>query len=119
MYARSGPWSLPVIPRYNTSNNENEIHALDVDPLDVDPLDEEVNNPALSHVQQVNKDEQTCIICYNEFGVPNAEGITEHVTRLQSCEHVFGDLCINKWLETSDTCPYCRNQVQRSDSRRA
>lgn len=31
--------------------------------------------------------------------------------RLPNCKHVFGDHCIKKWFEDSDSCPYCRDKV--------
>jgi len=31
--------------------------------------------------------------------------------RLPNCKHVFGDHCIKKWFEESDSCPYCRDKV--------
>ncbi|TLS28900.1 hypothetical protein PpBr36_00361 [Pyricularia pennisetigena] len=55
--------------------------------------------------------ERTCVICYNDFGVPSPEGISEAPLRLPKCKHVFGDHCIKKWLQDSDTCPYCRDKL--------
>ncbi|OWP03779.1 hypothetical protein B2J93_2624 [Marssonina coronariae] len=52
-----------------------------------------------------------CIICYNEFGISNPEGQVEQPTRLPRCKHVFGDICIKKWFEDSDSCPYCRDKL--------
>jgi hypothetical protein len=52
-----------------------------------------------------------CIICYNEFGISNPEGITENPIRLPKCKHLFGDKCIKKWFEDSDSCPYCRDKL--------
>ncbi|KAL8370132.1 hypothetical protein RB595_000488 [Gaeumannomyces hyphopodioides] len=71
---------------------------------------------ALASLQSVDIDslqenERTCVICYNEFGVPNPEGINEAPLRLPKCKHVFGDHCIKKWFEESDSCPYCRDKV--------
>ncbi|KAK3695316.1 hypothetical protein B0T22DRAFT_508515 [Podospora appendiculata] len=71
---------------------------------------------ALSQLQSVDmntleESERTCVICYNEFGVPNPEGINEAPLRLPSCKHIFGDHCIKKWFEESDSCPYCRDKV--------
>lgn len=51
------------------------------------------------------------MICYNDFGVENPEGINEAPLRLPKCKHVFGDHCIKKWFEESDSCPYCRDKV--------
>ena len=52
-----------------------------------------------------------CVICYNEFGIPNPEGIQEAPLRLPNCQHIFGENCIKKWFEESDSCPYCRDKV--------
>ncbi|KHN95262.1 RING-finger domain containing protein [Metarhizium album ARSEF 1941] len=56
--------------------------------------------------------ERTCVICYNEYGVASPEGINEAPIRLPQCKHIFGDHCIKKWLEDSDSCPYCRSKLQ-------
>ncbi|KAM7192246.1 hypothetical protein V8F20_008948 [Naviculisporaceae sp. PSN 640] len=71
---------------------------------------------ALSQLQSVDMDsleesERTCVICYNDFGVENPEGINEAPLRLPGCKHIFGDHCIKKWFEESDSCPYCRDKV--------
>lgn len=52
-----------------------------------------------------------CVICYNNFGVASPEGVCETPLRLPRCKHVFGNHCILKWLEESDTCPYCRDKL--------
>lgn len=43
--------------------------------------------------------------------MPNPEGINEAPLRLPGCKHIFGDHCIKKWFEESDSCPYCRDKV--------
>lgn len=53
-----------------------------------------------------------CVICYNEYGVETPEGTREAPVRLPKCKHVFGDHCIKKWFEDSDSCPYCRDKLQ-------
>lgn len=52
-----------------------------------------------------------CVICYNDFGTETPEGVREAPLRLPKCKHVFGDHCIKKWFEESDSCPYCRTKV--------
>lgn len=52
-----------------------------------------------------------CIICYNEFGIKNPEGVIEIPLRLPRCKHIFGDKCIKKWFEDSNSCPYCRDKL--------
>ncbi|KAI0506229.1 hypothetical protein F5B22DRAFT_650936 [Xylaria bambusicola] len=71
---------------------------------------------ALASLQSVNiadlpESERTCVICYNDFGVANPEGVNEAPLRLPKCKHVFGDHCIKKWFKESDSCPYCRDKV--------
>jgi len=71
---------------------------------------------ALAQLQSVELDslsetERTCVICYNDFGQASPEGIIEAPLRLPKCQHVFGDHCIKKWFEESDSCPYCRDKV--------
>lgn len=56
-------------------------------------------------------EEIQCIICYNDFGVTNPEGVTEQPLRLPQCKHVFGDVCIRQWFEDNSTCPYCRDKL--------
>ncbi|KAK3311161.1 uncharacterized protein B0T15DRAFT_507752 [Chaetomium strumarium] len=71
---------------------------------------------ALAQLQSVDlaslsDGERTCVICYNDFGQPSPEGIIEAPLRLPKCQHVFGDHCIKKWFEESDSCPYCRDKL--------
>ncbi|KAI1081745.1 hypothetical protein F5B20DRAFT_55887 [Whalleya microplaca] len=71
---------------------------------------------AITSLESVNisdlpENEKTCVICYNEFGVQAPEGVNEAPLRLPKCKHVFGDHCIKKWFEESDSCPYCRDKV--------
>ncbi|KAF4635486.1 hypothetical protein G7Y89_g2612 [Cudoniella acicularis] len=62
-------------------------------------------------VEDLKPADRTCIICYNEFGISNPEGLIENPIRLPKCKHVFGDKCIKKWFEDSDSCPYCRDKL--------
>lgn len=62
-------------------------------------------------LEELEKNDRSCIICYNEFGVANPEGIIELPLRLPKCKHIFGDKCIKKWFEDSDSCPYCRDKL--------
>ncbi|KAG5926727.1 hypothetical protein E4U42_003005 [Claviceps africana] len=57
------------------------------------------------------ENEKTCVICYNDYGVASPEGVIEAAVRLPLCKHIFGDHCIKKWLEDSDSCPYCRRKL--------
>lgn len=71
---------------------------------------------AISSLESVDMDtlaegEKSCIICYNDFGTETPEGVKEAPLRLPVCKHVFGDHCIKKWFDESDSCPYCRSKV--------
>lgn len=62
-------------------------------------------------IEGLHESERTCVICYNDFGVPSPEGVREHPLRLPKCKHVFGNHCILKWFEDADSCPYCRDKL--------
>lgn len=62
-------------------------------------------------IEGLPENERTCVICYNDFGVPSPEGVSEHPLRLPKCKHVFGNHCILKWFEDADSCPYCRDKL--------
>ncbi|ODA81814.1 hypothetical protein RJ55_00319 [Drechmeria coniospora] len=62
-------------------------------------------------VRELSGSEKTCVICYNDYGVESPEGINEAPLRLPRCRHVFGDHCIKKWFDDSDSCPYCRDKL--------
>ena len=41
----------------------------------------------------------------------NPDGVIENPIRLPKCKHIFGEKCIKKWFQDSDTCPYCRDKL--------
>lgn len=63
-------------------------------------------------ISSLPENEKACVICYNDYGVESPEGINEAPLRLPPCRHIFGDHCIRKWLDESDSCPYCRAKLQ-------
>ncbi|OAA44576.1 Zinc finger domain-containing protein, C3HC4 RING-type [Beauveria brongniartii RCEF 3172] len=63
-------------------------------------------------VDDLANGDRTCMICYNDYGTESPEGVIEKPLRLPKCKHVFGDRCILKWFEDSDSCPYCRDKLQ-------
>lgn len=62
-------------------------------------------------ISELAEADRSCVICYNEFGVDTPEGIREAPLRLPKCKHIFGDYCIKRWFENSDSCPYCRDKL--------
>lgn len=59
------------------------------------------------------------MICYNKFGIRNADGHIENAVRLVKCKHIMGESCLKKWFEDSDSCPYCRDKVPGIQKSRA
>jgi hypothetical protein len=59
----------------------------------------------------LEENEKSCSICYNDFGAETPEGTIEKPVRLPKCMHVFGEGCLKTWLSDSDTCPYCRDKL--------
>ncbi|RGP65635.1 ring-finger containing [Fusarium longipes] len=62
-------------------------------------------------LEELSESDRSCVICYNDYGVETPEGINEAPLRLPKCGHIFGDHCIKKWFEDSDSCPYCRDKL--------
>lgn len=42
-----------------------------------------------------------CPICQETTATP----------KITSCQHTFCVSCLDKWLETNNTCPMCRSQI--------
>ncbi|KAF5623324.1 e3 ubiquitin ligase hrd-1 [Fusarium sp. NRRL 52700] len=70
-------------------------------------------------LEDLAETDRSCVICYNEYGVDTPEGIQEAPLRLPKCGHVFGDHCIKKWFEDSDSCPYCRDRLHSESKAQA
>ncbi|QUC18349.1 uncharacterized protein UV8b_02590 [Ustilaginoidea virens] len=110
-------------PRLNRRNTHGAIHSDESVARQIQMLRGAVSSKlvaskaALQSLESVDisdlpNDEKICVICYNAYGVASPEGVNEAPLRLPACKHVFGDHCIKKWLEDSDSCPYCRNKLQ-------
>lgn len=69
------------------------------------------------NVEDLPAEERVCVICYNDYGTKSPEGFKEVPLRLPGCGHVFGDRCIKVWLDDSDICPYCRDQLPAEPKR--
>lgn len=52
----------------------------------------------------------TCSICFGDLADKTKKGVSERAVRLHGT-HIFGALCIRKWLEENDSCPICRAKV--------
>lgn len=52
-----------------------------------------------------------CVICYDKIGETNTEGQRESPVQLE-CQHLFGNICLDKWLSKKRKCPICRSEVK-------
>jgi hypothetical protein len=67
------------------------------------------NKKCIDHLQYYEpKENDSCSICYNDY----EKG--ENACKLQ-CNHFYHKQCILRWLETSKTCPLCRQNVVLCD----
>jgi hypothetical protein len=55
---------------------------------------------------------QQCCICLDPLGADMG------LKRLPGCEHLYHALCIDPWLTTHNTCPYCRLEVKAPEEGR-
>ena len=51
-----------------------------------------------------------CSICLQCFETG------EHVAVVCRCNHAFHSKCLQKWIQKSATCPYCRQDLERKSS---
>lgn len=63
------------------------------------------------NVADLPETDRICDICYNDYGAESPEGISEQPLRLPICKHIFGEHCIKKWFQDSNSCPYCRSEL--------
>ncbi|KAF3050534.1 hypothetical protein E8E11_009796 [Didymella keratinophila] len=61
---------------------------------------------------------RTCDICAKDYSATNVQpSEDEEIAIMLPCGHVFGEFCIDQWLETCKThknkitCPMCRKQL--------
>lgn len=52
------------------------------------------------------KRDESCSICLESYFINHPE-----IAVRLSCKHVFGHSCIQRWLESYETCPLCRATV--------
>jgi hypothetical protein len=53
---------------------------------------------------------ESCCICYDAYST-NITAEDADIPVQLPCGHVFGAMCISKWLAIKDTCPLCRYQM--------
>lgn len=56
----------------------------------------------------------TCIVCFENIKWEEEE--EEIIRKFSDCGHMFHHYCIEKWLMTKHSCPYCRCEVSVLDN---
>lgn len=59
--------------------------------------------------EDLASDGKDCSICYKPF-FEEEDGEVEIPVKLRSCGHIFGEKCINEWVQTNNSCPACRKE---------
>ncbi|GAB4835860.1 hypothetical protein Ancab_000777 [Ancistrocladus abbreviatus] len=75
-------------------------HGVDPSLLETLPVFKYSELKDLKPVQQLALE---CAVCLNAF-----QGADEMLRLLPKCNHVFHLQCVDPWLESHTTCPYCR-----------
>lgn len=65
---------------------------------------------SLAKLPECGNGNATCSICFGDLSDKAIKGKSERAVRLHGT-HVFGQLCIRKWLKENDSCPMCRTKV--------
>ncbi|PVH79762.1 hypothetical protein DL98DRAFT_532622 [Cadophora sp. DSE1049] len=101
------PASTPLPPAHSSPLKTSTTHTT------------EPPKPSLSssHPQPKPKPHfpSDCTICHSPFNTPRPDGTTE-TPSLLPCAHIFGSICIKRWLESSQhqNCPNCRREMRYS-----
>jgi hypothetical protein len=69
----------------------------------------------LAKVPECCNGNTTCNICLGDLADKAKKGASERAVMLHGT-HIFGELCIRKWLEENDSCPSCRTKVHAGDN---
>lgn len=78
--------------------------------MESDEAEDEKDDPTKTIVQN---DAEVCPICLEEW-----TNSGQHRLVATECGHLFGRICIEKWLRTSPKCPQCQSTVKKRDLRR-
>lgn len=88
--------------RYAMEQAEESAGRPELDPAPQQVLDAieslDLDAPALQSMRQTPQ----CVICCADFEV------SERLSRLPGCGHLFHDSCVMQWLERASNCPICR-----------
>ncbi|CAN0884437.1 Probable E3 ubiquitin-protein ligase RHB1A [Linum grandiflorum] len=100
--------------RETMSRDSFETLEMDEDPVEPDRKIQGSSLPVSPHKSKViradepvslkTEEDDVCPICLEEYDSENPKLITK-------CEHHFHLPCILEWLERSDTCPICDQEI--------
>ncbi|CAF3809321.1 unnamed protein product [Adineta steineri] len=97
---------IETLPRPITaSNKRKKTNANDIDDDNDDK--EDISRTIIQN------DAEVCPICLEEW---TNSGL--HRLVATECGHLFGKICIEKWLKTSPKCPQCQSTVKKKELRR-
>jgi hypothetical protein len=65
----------------------------------------------MGSTDDTDEHDKSCFICTYAYDLKyNHEKGTEPAVKV-SCGHVFGKMCLARWIKDNDTCPYCRHRL--------
>lgn len=106
--ARTGEHQMMLMVRYLQQSGFDELlMGLDQDRLPP-PASKELIKSLKSRL--VTEDDEKCAICL----VPNEDLNGQKFLKLP-CNHEFHDTCILPWLEKTNSCPMCRQEMKTDD----
>jgi hypothetical protein len=77
------------------------------DPVIVRPSQQEINTNTT--IVDISSSNEVCSICQESIIQPQTL-----IRRINFCNHIFHDTCINTWLQQNVRCPTCRHDIRSS-----
>lgn len=109
----SGSVVCCVIFNWDENNNNNEI--LIIENIIQENMIEESENEDFSYIELTAEETKNipdsfeCCICLEEKNFSHNENNENKIKLIKlSCNHIFHEKCIKKWIQKDSTCPLCR-----------
>ncbi len=113
----SGSVVCCVIFNWDENNNNND-EILIIENIIQENMIEENQNKDFSYIELTAEETKNipdsfeCCICLEEKNILHNENNQNNESKTKliklSCNHIFHEKCIKKWLEKDSTCPLCR-----------
>ncbi|XP_010255288.1 PREDICTED: probable E3 ubiquitin-protein ligase RHB1A [Nelumbo nucifera] len=100
-----GVETLAACESVKESDCKGETKSVLSSPKESDVEPSKLSEPIVSATEE----EDACPICLEEYGAENPKIITK-------CDHHFHLACILEWMERSDTCPVCDQEMIFNDT---